>query len=297
MGLTNKIATKVRTKDQVGTVAITGEWNNHGSLIAASIIRGAACALGGTNVTSSAFRGTDVLGINASRSTRASTIWVEQIGFRDWLLSLGVTKFSYGYVFDWQLKFELVDGPTGRTVNVSTPAQSTHDGTLMNKHQFMESRDLVLTGFRVGHAPSLVAEEAISRSSHQTAAWPLFELNAGVEHRDQSFSTSLGAPAINELMNDLPCRVVERSDVERTVKVGAAGQLGDQMMVISIMEVGESRHVRVRFDIDVSLPTAINLINVKHASFLCSVVLELLSAADATTAVVGTSPSPSAQSG
>jgi hypothetical protein len=220
---------------------------------------------------------------------------VEQIGFRQWLLSLGVTKVSYGQVFDWQLQFDVEDGPTGRTVKVSTAAQSTHDGTLMNKHQFMETRELVLTGMSLGKAPNLASEEALTLSSQRFVAWPLLGLLDGVEHGDKSIRTTLTTLEIDERLNGLPCRVVERVNAGRTVKVGAAGQHGDQFMTISAADHDDYREVRVRYDIDLDAPKALNIMNVKHASFLFSIVLELLKSTDQSTHVIDTPSSPDSQ--
>jgi len=286
MGLTNKLATKIRTKDQVGAVGVRGDWASYGSIVAAAIVRGAACALASTNVSSTAFRGNDFLGINATKGTSASRIWVEQNGLDQWLFSLGVTKVSYGHVFDWQLQFDVVEGPTGRSVKVSTPAQSTHDGTLMNKHQFMETRELVLTGLGLGKAPNLSVEEALTRSSQRYVAWPLLELLVGVEHLDLTIRTTLTALEIDERLNGLPSRVVDRGIDLRTVKVGAAGQLDDQIMSISTSDHGEYRDVRIRFDIELNAQTALNIINVKHARFLSSVVQQFLKAGDPTAHVI-----------
>jgi hypothetical protein len=280
MGLTNKIATKIRTKDHLEAIAIGGDWDKDGALIAAAIVRGAVCALGSSNVTSSAFRGRDVLGINATRSTRASTIWYEQSGSMRWSISLGTTKFSYQRVLDWQLQFDIMESPTGRQVNVSTPAQSTHDGTLMNKNHFMESRDLVLTGFRLGRSPNVGGEEQLFLKSKKFNTSTVVELNEGVERQSIVIRTILSLPRLNEVLDALPSPTIEKSEIERRVRVGASGPSVDQFVQIALSDGGEFRQVRVKFDIAPCGPVEANIVNVKHAVFLAETVNKLIDLAD-----------------
>jgi len=284
--ITNKFVTKHRTKDHLGPVAISGDWDSSGSLVASSIVRAAASALGGSSVSSTAFRGQDFLSINASRSTRASTVWVEQSGYRKWTLTLGVTKFSYGRAVDWQMMFEIVDGLNGRVANVSTPDLSTHDGKLMNKDEFMETRDLILSGFSLGQSPNLNIEEELTRVSNGRMAWPLHGWIDGAEKGDQRIRTKLSSSEIDGVLDCLPCQVIERTDFERVLKLGASGESPIQTLKISYADQGEFRQLHLHFEIGMDAPTAVNVSNVQHAFFLCTRFLELLRALDGDVSIV-----------
>lgn len=280
MGLTNKIGTKLQTKDVSGPVAIPGDWDTESSHITASIIRAAACSLGATRMASTTFRGSDFLSMNSSRNTIISTIWVEQTGTRLWTFSLGAALVNYGRALDWEIRIEIVDAPEGRVAKLTTPYMATHDGKLMNKDEYLLTKELILHGFSLGRVPSRDSEEEMSAIGLTSIQLPLIELLDGVEKCDRKIATTLSIEEIEQILDGLPVRVLEKENSKRSLRLGTIGQSSGQTMEVSVKDKGDHRKVRIQYDVNLDLPEAINIINVKHAHTLRFLILELLQNSD-----------------
>ena len=94
MGISNKIATKVRTAAKTEVAPLPRPYEDVGAVVAAAVIRAAASTIGQLKLTSSTARGKDFLGIRQSRSSFASTVSVTQRGQDTWSVSLGVQTVS-----------------------------------------------------------------------------------------------------------------------------------------------------------------------------------------------------------
>jgi hypothetical protein len=118
----------------------------------AAIVRTAACSVAQRgNLRSSGFRGRDTLGIGSAMRSGESTIWVEQAGFEDWALALGLETVK-GPALDWALNFHTARGPRV-AVSVTTPAVLTRDGSQVHKQEYLEARELVVAGLTAPAPP------------------------------------------------------------------------------------------------------------------------------------------------
>lgn len=199
MGLTNKLATKVRTRDRTELTNLPDPWDEVGARMADAAVRAAVVTIGGLRLNSSAFRGSDFLGINSGRSNARSIVWFEREDSRTWNVALGQQTVK-GIAYDWKATFKIVDGPQGRECNISTPAVATKDGTLMNKDAYGEVRDLILEGFRLGRAPSASAEAAASGAGLAVHAKSPLQR----EIRAMAITTAASAEAIRASLERLP---------------------------------------------------------------------------------------------
>ncbi len=173
MGLSNKLATKIRTAGKSIPVSLPGHWDDNGMLIASAIVRGGAAVIGQLKLTSSGARGKDFLGIREARTKAPSTVWVEQLGLKEWCVSLGQATVA-GPALDWQVRLKFSASATGDMAELTTPAMATRDGTLVNKRAHGELRDLLVTGLAQGRAPASGAERAVSDGGLSALTLPPF---------------------------------------------------------------------------------------------------------------------------
>jgi hypothetical protein len=89
MGISNKIATKIRTTAKTEIVPLPQPYQDAGYLVAAAVIRAAASTIGQLRLTSSTARGKDFLGIRESRTAHLSTVSVAQRDQDTWSVTLG----------------------------------------------------------------------------------------------------------------------------------------------------------------------------------------------------------------
>lgn len=276
MGLTNRLATKVRTKPQTSAVGLTGAWEGGGELVAAAVVRAAAITLGQMGLRSSGFRGRDFLGINSARSSGASTVWTEQIGFNRFTIALGFAKVNYGRALDWRLDFTVVPVGPGYEVEVTTPAVSTHDGTQVHKSQYSEVRDLVLTGLKYGQWPNVAPEAELSQESLGVAQPKPLGLREGANRREFVAQTSLCPEDVEARLDLLPYRVTERGPGWRRLRVGMGTGSSERSAEVGITGTGDKSHVTVRYDIGPSGREHCHRSAVQQAAALPSLVLARL---------------------
>jgi hypothetical protein len=241
MGISNKIATKIRTAAKTEVVPLPQPYEDVGAVVAAAVIRAAASTIGQLKLTSYTTRGKDILGIRQSRSTYASTISVTQREQNTWSVVLGVQTVS-GWAADWQVRIVLEDGPAGVTVTVTTPATLTHDGTLVNKSAHSELRDLVLNGLRAGALPLGTAEVAVSKAGLASRQLEPVCTSTG----DRTLRTKLRPDEILAALVLVPFPVADRHAGGVQWRLGEAGVLVGCLAQASIVSDDAARTVHLR---------------------------------------------------
>ncbi len=240
MGISNRIATKIRTAAKTETVPLPRPYLDTGAVVAAAIVRAAASTIGQLKLGSSTFRGQDVLGIREARSTYLSTVKVSQRGLVGWSVSLGVLTVS-GWTADWMVNVVVEDSPVGATVNVTTPATLTRDGTLVNKSAHGELRDLVLSGLRAGKLPAGTAELAVSKAG--LAAEELEPFYALIPA--QTLRTKLPVAEVHATLALVPFPVADRQPDRLRWQLGTAGALADRFAHARITDQGDVRTIEL----------------------------------------------------
>lgn len=241
MGISNKIATKIRTAPKTEVVALPRPYADVGAVVAAAVIRAAASTIGQLKLTSYTARGHDFMGINQARSTYASTVSVMQQRQDTWSVSLGVQTTS-GWAIDWQIKVALEEGPAGVAVNVTTPATLTRDGTLANKSAHGELRDLVLSGLAAGRLPGGSAEVAVSKAGLAAAQLePFYAAIAG-----NTMRTRLRPDEVLAALGGVPFPVAERRPSGLCWRLGVTGALAGRFADVSITDDGAVRTLSLR---------------------------------------------------
>lgn len=241
MGISNKIATKIRTAAKSEVVPLPRPYEDVGAVVAAAVIRAAASTIGQLKLTSSTARGTDVLGIRQSLSAHVSTVSVSQSGQDTWSITLGVPTVS-GWATDWQLKVVLEESPADVTANITTPGTLTRDGTLVNKSAHGELRDLVLAGLRAGRLPGGGAEVAVSQAG--LAADQLEPVYASLAA--ETLRTRLRPDEIMTALASVPFPVADRRPGGISWRLGVTGELAGRFAVASISDDGAARRLELR---------------------------------------------------
>jgi hypothetical protein len=241
MGISNKIATKIRTAAKTEIVPLPRPYLDAGALVAAAIVRAAASTIGQLKLTSSTARGTDILGIRQSMTSHVSTVSVSQRGQDTWSVTLGVQTVS-GWAADWQVRVALEDGAEGVTANVTTPATLTRDGTLVNKSAHGELRDLVLSGLRGGALPGGAAEVAVSKAG--LAGSQLQPLYASLPA--ETLRTTLRPDEILAALAVVPFPVVDRQPGGLRWRLGVTGAVAGCFAEASVRDDGAARTVELR---------------------------------------------------
>lgn len=240
MGISNKIATKMRTAAKAEIVPLPRPYEDVGAAVAAAVIRAAASTIGQLKLTSSTARGKDILGIRQSRSAHVSTISVTQRGQSTWSVTLGVPTVS-GWARDWQVKVVLENGATGITANITTPAKLTVDGTLVNKSAHGELRDLVLSGLRAGVLPGGTGEVTVSEAGLASSQpEPLYTSRA-----QETLRTTLQPDEILAALALVPFPVADRQAGGLSWRLGETGDLAGQLARASIAEDDAARIVEL----------------------------------------------------
>jgi hypothetical protein len=241
VGISNKIATKIRTAPKTEVVPLPRPYLDAGAMVAAAIIRAAASTIGQLKLSSSTARGNDFLGIRQSRTSYVSTVNVSQRGQDTWTVSLGVQTVS-SWALDWQVRIELEDGPSGVTASVTTPGTLTVDGTLVNKSAHGELRDLVLSGLRGGALPGGAAEVAVSKAG--LAAGQLEPFYASIAA--QSLRTTARPDEILAALAFVPFPVADRQPRGLRWRLGFTGAVAGCFAEASILDDGAARTVELR---------------------------------------------------
>ena len=165
---------------------------------------------------------------------------VTQHGQDTWSVALGVQTVS-GWALDWQVKVVLEDTPAGVTVNVTTPATLTRDGTLVNKSAHGELRDLVLSGLRAGVLPGGGAEVAVSKAG--LASSQLEPVCASIA--EQTLRTRLRPDEILAALALVPFPVADRQPSGLRWRLGVTGALAGHLAQASIADDGTARTVEL----------------------------------------------------
>jgi hypothetical protein len=241
MGISNKIATKIRTAAKTEVVPLPQPYEDTGAVVAAAVIRAAASIIGQLKLSSSTARGKDILGIRQSRTAHVSTVSVTQRGQDSWFVSLGVQTVS-GWALDWQVRVALENGPAGVTASLTTPATLTLDGTLVNKSAHGELRDLVLSGLRAGVLPGGDAEVASSRAG--LASRQLAPVCPPIAQR--TLRTRLRPDEIGRALALVPFPVADRQPGGLRWRLGATGALAQSLAQASMADDGAARTIELR---------------------------------------------------
>lgn len=281
MGLLEKAVTRSRTKDVVEPVAVPGGWDAGASQVVSAIVRGAACSVPTERLTSSTFRGRDTLGIGSALRSAASALWVERLGPRKWSIALGLAAHTYRRSVDWQETFEVVDGPQGRVVRASTPAHATRDGSLVHPQEFRATRELVFAGLRTGRMPSPEAEVAVTGPSVGSPLPPVVALRDGADSRCDVVGTSLAPDAVGEVLDQLPCRVLDRGPAGRTIGVGFRTGSEPVRLAVAVADRGDAREVTMRVVVDPDASEIVRAVGARHAGYLIGAATRALADAAA----------------
>lgn len=161
MGFIAKQRTKSRTAPATYPADLPSKWRRYQF---DAIVRAAATSAGSETLRSSAFRGSDTLGIGSMLKSGSSTLWVEQAGLDGhWTVTLGLDTTT-GPAIDWQIVFEPWLGDEAQSVSITTPNVLMSDGAQVNRDVYTDLRELVVAGLTAGgqpeHAPELAAGEA-----------------------------------------------------------------------------------------------------------------------------------------
>jgi len=267
MGISNKLATKIRTAAKSEVVSLPRPYEDAGAVVAAAVVRAASSTIGQLRLTSYTARGKDFLGVRQSRSTYISVVSVSQRGQSTWSVSLGVQTVS-GWAFDWQVKVVLVDGATGITANITTPAALTRDGTLANKSAHGELRDLVLTGLRAGSLPGGGAEVAVSKAGLASRQLePVREQAPG-----RTLRTRLRSGEILSALALVPFPVQDRHPGGVRWRLGESGALAGCVAQVSITADDAARSIEVHCPVQPSGDAVADALVAARASALFGAV-------------------------
>ena len=276
MGLTEKLATKMRTRPDLVPIRVQGPWENNGELIAAAVIRGVSIALSQQGLTSSRFRGYDTLGIVSTLSASSSHVWFEQTGTDRWDITLGAETANYGKAIDWTLRFRAQSDPDGYKMEITTPAVLTKSGSQVNKHSYSEARDLVATGLARGSGP----DPSVEHSATQKSARFRPKVVPGVREDAGSGTwyvrTRLSIEEIEPRLRLLPYDVVGPSGLERQIRVGLADDPKPRLVMLRIDDDGVQRTIGVRYSLEVGDDVIYDTCAVKLAAGLPAALLRLI---------------------
>jgi hypothetical protein len=138
-----------------------------------------------------------------------------------------------------------------------------------------------LTGLQLGKVPSRGPEETITARSRTRVPAPVVGLKDGGGILSHTILTILAVSDITQSLDRLPCQVVQAGELSWQLKIGARGQAEAQYIDVAAQDLGNQRKVDIRCSVDLGPKVAINIINVKDASFLSALFIGFLREADA----------------
>lgn len=168
MGFLAKQRTKSRVAASTHPTRIPSEeWLTDGMPRLAAIVRAGASSIAAhANLRSSSLRGNDFLGIGSAMRSADSTIWVEQIGYREWDVAVGMATVK-GPALDWQIKLQTPPAAGPVTATISTPTVLTKDGDQVHKDEYLELREILTVGLSATALPTMEGEVASSAQGLQ----------------------------------------------------------------------------------------------------------------------------------
>lgn len=246
MGLTNKLATKLRTTAKTEPVGLPTPYEDNGAVVAAAVIRAASATIAQLKLSSSGARGSDFLSMRQTRTAQASILWIHQTGLNQWTIALGAHTAG-GWAIDWQLDITIENASTGTTVSITTPTVLTRDGTLVNKAAHAELRDLILTGLKAGRLPRDTAETTISEQGLASPALAPIQLIASGSTQTETIRTSLTSSQITAILDRLPYPSTGQGSQTRTWQLGTSGDQATRTVELSIADDGQHRTLTARY--------------------------------------------------
>ncbi len=209
MGFLAKQRTKSRVAASAHPTSIPGEaWLTDGLPRLAAIVRAGASSIGArADLRSSSLRGGDFLGIGSAIRSADSTIWIEQVGYREWDVAVGMATVK-GAALDWQIKLQASGSEGPVTATISTPTVLMKDGAQIHKDEYLELREILTAGLTATVPPEMDGEVASSAQGLEGTV-PLPFATEAITPYDGTFTiaTSQGAAsALDRLRSQLHFR-------------------------------------------------------------------------------------------
>lgn len=199
MGFLAKQRTKSRVAVSAHPTSIPSDgWLTDGMPRLAAIVRAGASSIGArANLRSSSLRGSDFLGIGSAIRSADSTIWVEQVGYREWDVAIGMATVK-GPALDWQIKLQAPPTAGAVTATISTPTVLTKDGSQVHKDEYLELREILSAGLTAIAPPTMEGEITSSAQGLQGTV-PLPFATEAVTPLDAAFTIMTDKDAASAL--------------------------------------------------------------------------------------------------
>jgi hypothetical protein len=253
MGLIEKAITKNRIKPKDAPANLPAPYLFRGNLAVARVTRSAMFALAQKgDLTSSAHRGRDTLGIGSSMNSGASTLWFSELNDRTWDVSLGLDGVR-GKAIDWTVRLQVSDDAS--SVAITTPAVLTKDGTQVHRKQYQDFIDLAQTGLASGNPPASDSEIAATNATLEAGGIPVVSTEDGFEHQDRSWTTMLSIDEIEAMLHSVPFPVAQTEPGALVIATGLDPQ--DEQRHGKVSAIDEGAHRRVRYSADMPLTGSI----------------------------------------
>jgi hypothetical protein len=268
MGLIAKQKTKARTASMEYVTNLSTNWIADGMPQMAAIVRAAASSVAARgSLRSSGFRGHDTLGIGSAMRSGESTVWVEQVGFGVWAIGLGLQTVK-GPAFDWQLKVQTTRTESAVNVRLSTPAVLTKDGAQVHKDEYLEAREVVVTGLTAS-SPPLPDGEILAGACGLNVPPPPFDNSLGLnDGATFVMTTMLSRDAILGRLSQLQFARIPAVEADGRWHVGLQGVGEPSWVDLTIGDGGGGRELRFTVHLAEHENTATALVAARHASQL-----------------------------
>jgi hypothetical protein len=246
MGLIEKAITKNRIKPKDAPVNLPTPYLFRGNFAVSRVIRSAMFALAQKgNLTSSAHRGRDTLGIGSSMSSGASTIWFSEVNDRTWDVSLGLDGIR-GKALDWTVRIQVADDAA--SVSITTPTVLTENGSQVHRKEYQDFIDLTQTGLISGNPPAL-DPEIEAANAVLGGGLAAIAMKDGFEHQDRSWTTKLSVADIVAMLQSVPFPLVQTDAGAWTIKTGLDPQDAQRDGRVEVTDEGEYRRIRYWADL------------------------------------------------
>ncbi len=281
MGFSNKIATRVHTRDRELYAQLPGNWDADAMPLVAAIVRRAAGAIAQQDLQSSGVRGSDFLGIRSAKYEQASVVWVEQRGAREWTVTLGQATTA-GQAIDWQLDIAIAPQGISYIARLTTPAVLTRDGTLVHKKAYKEVSDLIATDLESGTKPTTRIESDLSQKGlGLPGPRPIAQRKVG-SHWQTVIRTSLPRDELDARLKLVPYAPAPGpSTTSYRWRLGPTSEPAGQTADLTIADEGDQRVLTLNCQLEPSGHTVNDLLTAERAYALPVALLRAIRLFDA----------------
>jgi hypothetical protein len=259
---------------------ISGNWFAEGLIHVGAIVRAAAATVAERNPESQAVYGLEALAVVGDLRQSQGDLWVEQTGYWEWTVSLGLDT-TRGTALDWQLHLKalLLDGDI--TVRLWTTNALTAGDELVNADTYEDLRQYIAAGLTAKSWPKPSTEVIAARRGLEVADTPS---DTDITPFDEEVRIETSLP-LDVIETSLKFMCFPRAEgAERRWRLGLQP---DSWAEVAITRESERHAVSSHIHVHDAGDPFVNALATRHAKAFVALLMGIVRGRDAGATMVG----------